>query len=224
MIPKKIHYCWYGPKPIPKLVEECISSWKNNLPNYEIKLWNETNSPMNIKFVKQAYNEKKYAFVSDYVRFWVLYNEGGIYLDTDMYVIKSFSNLLDNRCFFGWENKDENIISCGIIGATKHDSFIREIKLYYEKLDFSINNIPNIVVPRIVNQLYKEFHKKNEISIYAFDSFYPLPYEYKEDAKNFLKYTTNNTYAIHLWNISWGKNSAKIRDFILYYVKKMIRL
>ena len=72
MIPKKIHYCWFGPKPFPKLVKECLATWKEHFPDYEFYLWNETNSPMDVAFVKEAYSAKKYAFVSDYVRFWAL--------------------------------------------------------------------------------------------------------------------------------------------------------
>jgi mannosyltransferase OCH1-like enzyme len=223
LIPKKIHYCWFGPKPLPDLVKNCINSWKKNLPDYEIILWNESNSPMNVTFVQQAYNDKKYAFVSDYVRFWVLYNEGGIYLDTDMYVLKSLNDTLNTNCFLGWENKEETIINSAIIGAIKHHEFIHIIKKHYEHLEFDNENIPSLVVPRIISKLYTDYNKKTEISIYSYDTFYPLPYENKEDAKNFLRYRTKNTIAIHLWNISWGKKSAKIRDLILYYTKKLIK-
>lgn len=98
MIPKIIHYCWFGRGPMPKVVTWCIESWKRKCPDYEIKLWNEDNFDVNsVPFVQQAYAMKKWAFVADYVRIYALYHEGGIYLDSDEYVIKNFDNLLNNR-------------------------------------------------------------------------------------------------------------------------------
>jgi mannosyltransferase OCH1-like enzyme len=220
VIPKKIHYCWFGPKPIPELVHKCISSWKDKLNGYEIVLWNEDNSPMDIQFAREAYSNKKYAFVSDYVRFWVLQREGGIYLDTDMFVLKDFDNLLSNEVFFGWETDQKSSISCGIIGAVPGNKFITDIVKYYENLSFSVDIIPNLVVPRIISKCYQEYKLKEEITIYPFDCFYPFPYEEKEGVKNFMNYRTENTYAIHLWNVSWGTFRDKLRDRILYFLRK----
>ena len=98
MIPKIIHYCWFGRGPMPKVVTWCIESWKRKCPDYEIKLWNEDNFDVNsVPFVKQAYKLKKYAFVADYVRMYALYHEGGICMDSDEYMLRNFDDLLDNR-------------------------------------------------------------------------------------------------------------------------------
>ena len=94
-IPKVIHYCWFGGNPLPEMALKCIESWKKFLPDYEIKEWNEKNFDLNIcEYVKEAYQAKKWAFVSDYARFWILYHEGGVYFDTDVEVIKQ-------RCVYG---------------------------------------------------------------------------------------------------------------------------
>ena len=99
MIQKIIHYCWFGGSEPPKLMKKCLKSWQNKMPDYEIRLWSEEtfNIPTSIPYVKEAYNEKKYAFVSDYVRLYALYNYGGVYLDTDVEVIKDFSELLNTE-------------------------------------------------------------------------------------------------------------------------------
>ena len=100
-IPKVIHYCWFGGNPLPELAIKCIASWKNHLPDYEIKEWNESNFDVyRIVYTTEAYRLKKYAFVSDYARFWILYNYGGIYFDTDVEVIQSMDNFFVN-CFLG---------------------------------------------------------------------------------------------------------------------------
>ena len=97
MIPKVIHYCWFGRNPKPVSVQKCIESWKKYLPDYEIREWNNTNfEAMSVKFTAEAMAKKKYAFVSDYVRLHALYKYGGVYLDTDVKVLKSFNNLLNN--------------------------------------------------------------------------------------------------------------------------------
>lgn len=98
MIPKIIHYCWFGGNPLPELAQKCIASWKKFLPDYEIKEWNESNYDVRkIPYIEQAYNAKKYAFVSDYARFDILYQYGGIYFDTDVEVIKPFDEILKRR-------------------------------------------------------------------------------------------------------------------------------
>lgn len=223
MIPKKIHYCWFGPKPYPKLVKNCIKSWQERLPDYELCFWNETNSPIEKSFVRQAYSAGKYAFMSDYVRFWVLYNHGGIYLDTDMFVIKPFDDLLDNKVFVGWETNDKEKVNCAIIASIPKHSFIRDVLAYYEELSFSKDLIPSLVVPSILTTLYHKYPNKQEIAIFPYSYFYPLPYEQKENSSNFLNYVTPETYSVHLWNISWGSWRAKFKERLLYYYNSLCR-
>ena len=95
MIPKVIHYCWFGGKPLPELAEKCLASWRKYLPGYEIRRWDESNFDINIlPYTREAYGAKKYAFVSDYARFWILYNQGGIYFDTDVEVIAPLDSII----------------------------------------------------------------------------------------------------------------------------------
>ena len=104
MIPKIIHYCWFGRGEMPQLAKDCIASWQKYMPDWEYRLWTEDNFDVNqIPYTKEAYDAKKYAFVSDYVRLWVLCNEGGLYLDTDVEVFKPFDDLLCHRTFAGFE-------------------------------------------------------------------------------------------------------------------------
>ena len=104
MIPKIIHYCWFGRNPLPQSAIKCINSWKKFFPDYEIKEWNEDNFDVNIiPYTAEAYEAKKYAFVSDYARFWILYHHGGIYFDTDVEVIKPFDDILERGPFMGRE-------------------------------------------------------------------------------------------------------------------------
>ncbi len=211
MIPKNIHYCWFGPKPQPKLVKKCITTWKKCLPDYELCLWNEQNSPMDHPFVQQAYRAKKYAFVADYVRFWVLYHYGGIYLDTDMYVIKSFDELLGYDCFFGYEDDKQNFVSCGVIGCVPQNNIINQIVEKYDNLSFNSNNLSEFIVPRLITPLVKE------AAIMPYDYFYPFPFKERK-SKNYMNYVTQDTYAIHLWDISWYPWYKKIvRDIVIWW-------
>ena len=104
MIPKIIHYCWFGNAPLPELAIKCISSWKRFCPDYEIKEWNEDNFDIACcPYVAEAYLKKKWAFVSDYARFWILYNYGGLYFDTDVELIKSIDDIVERGAFMGVE-------------------------------------------------------------------------------------------------------------------------
>ena len=112
MIPKVIHYCWFGRNPLPPFAVKCIESWKKFLPGYEIKEWNEDNFDVNIiPYTQEAYEARKYAFVSDYARFYILYHHGGIYFDTDVEVIKSIDDIIERGAFMGCENEAKPV--CG---------------------------------------------------------------------------------------------------------------
>ncbi len=129
-IPKIIHYVWVGGKPLTPLAKRCIASWQQHLPDYELKLWTEENSPMEHHYVQAMYAQKKWAFVSDYIRFWVLEREGGIYLDCDTEVLKSFDDLLHHEAFFG-KTKD-GMTAAGVIGAVPHHPAIQAMLRVYD--------------------------------------------------------------------------------------------
>lgn len=211
MIPKVIHYCWFGKKRKPKLVRDCINSWKKHLPEYQIIEWNEDNSDLSMPFVVNAYNQKKWAFVSDYVRIKVLFDNGGIYLDTDMVLVKNLDSFLHHPLFFGAEDTD--FISCGIIGATKNNGFIKNVLEHYEHLNFNNHSIFNITIPKIITEIFKDnfpgtldfnqIVQLNQICIYPSEYFYPLHFSEKDKINQYQKYLKANTFAVHLWSSSW---------------------
>ena len=131
---KKIHYCWFGGKKLPKSVEDCIKTWKKFLPDYEIKQWNESNFDVNsFPFVKEAYESKKWAFVSDYVRIYALYNEGGLYLDTDVKILKDPTDVLNKEVVLGYE--DSGYVGTAMIYAQNpQNKYIKAILDYYGKI------------------------------------------------------------------------------------------
>ena len=210
MIPKIIHYCWFGPKLFSRTVRKCIATWHKYLSDYEFRLWNEEScatyaainglpNPMEHPFVKGAYAAKKYAFVADYVRFWALYHCGGVYLDTDMYVVRSFDDLLGAKFFAAWENSKNDIVSCGVIGCARAETCLREILTKYDTLEFDTDCLDKFIVPRIITPILLQ---QTNVKIYEYDYFYPFPYVKRQEL-NFIRYKTSSTYAIHLWDLSW---------------------
>ena len=150
-IPKIIHYCWFGGKDKPEVIKKYINSWKEKLRDYEIKEWNESNFDISSNiFVKQAYESGKYAFVSDYVRVYALYNYGGIYMDTDVEVKQPFSDeILGNDSFWGFEEK--NYIATSTIGTKKGNKLIKRFLDSYDgkefiKEDGEIDTLTNVAI------------------------------------------------------------------------------
>ena len=233
-ISKTIHYCWFGKNPEPALMKQCIESWKKYLPDYKLMLWNEENFDIESNlFVKQAYESKKWAFVSDYVRFYALYYYGGIYMDTDVEVLKSLNPFLKHSAFTGFEN--ETLIPTGIIGSQKGHVWAGEILHFYENISFIDDNGNLRVQPNtaVITKLTKEkynfidknsFQKlENGIVIYPKDYFCPKNYY---DGKIEL---TENTYTIHHFSGSWhtgfDKFKMKIHKiFIVVFGSKMHKL
>lgn len=217
-IPKKIHYCWFGKKEKPEIVKKCIESWKNILKGYEIKEWNEENFDINFnEFTREAYENKKYAFVSDYVRVYALYNEGGIYLDTDVEVFKDFDKFLNNSSFWGFEEK--NYIATSTIGAEKGNRVIKEFLDFYEDKRFDM--VTNVVT---VTEILKShgirmdgsYQESKDITVYPQE--YLSPYDYI----NCIEKKTGNTVAMHHFYKSWLPFSEKIKKFIKIRLVKII--
>lgn len=141
MIPKTIHYVWVGHNPKSKIIQECIATWKKNLPDFKFVEWNEDTFDMHEnKYIEQAYQAKKWAFVSDYIRAKAIYEQGGIYLDTDVRVVSDLTPLLNDRAFIGFENND--YLSAAIFGAEKDHPFMQDILDYYKdrNFEYDVNN------------------------------------------------------------------------------------
>lgn len=151
MIPKIIHYCWFGKGEMPELVERCIASWHAHMPDWEYRLWTEDNFEINEapQYVREAYVAKKYAFVSDYVRLWALEREGGLYMDVDFEMYKPFDDLMEQYdAFAGYEGSKRNPVMMGIIAAKAHHPFVQGMMQTYEDRRFvlpdgSLDMTPN---------------------------------------------------------------------------------
>lgn len=155
MIPKKIHYVWVGHQKKPKAIQKCMATWSRHLKDYEIIEWNEHNFDIDAHpFTKAAYQAKKWAFVSDYIRAYVIYHEGGIYLDTDVLVLDNFDDLLSFQAFVGYERPDYPFTA--VFGAQKHHPLLKKILDDYQNkpLAFDIENVNTKSVSDILIQDY----------------------------------------------------------------------
>lgn len=198
-IPKIIHYCWFGNNEKPELVKKCIKSWdilKNN--GYKIIEWNEKNFDINeCEYVKKAYENKKWAFVTDYVRLKVLLDYGGIYLDTDMEVNKTFDKLLEEKIFLSFMLN--SILSTSIIGSEANQKDIKNLLDIYKNLDFEINPNNNLLTKYILDN-YKYFKLNNKLQKLGEITVYPKEY------LNNPTYDDTN-YAVHRYLGSWIENN-----------------
>lgn len=206
IIPKKIHYVWFGNNPFNDLEKHCLDSWKKHLPEYEIIEWNEKNFDVQkYPFTQKAFIEKKWAFLSDFVRLKVLYEHGGIYLDTDMEVLKSLDNFLEHGLFLGMESSDK--VNASIVGSKAQHWLLKEVLKEYE------NQTEYIAIPIIVTRVLERYlsiknsrQTHDDIVIYPTPFFYPLSFGEKFNKKMI----TNETYTIHWWNYSWGSWKSKL--------------
>lgn len=205
MIPKVIHYCWFGRGKKSDVIESCLASWKAHLPDYEIIEWNEDNTDLRAPYAQAAYADRKWAFVADYVRFKVLWEQGGIYLDTDMLLLQSLAPFLKHTLFFGCERP--TVVSMGIVGCEKGNSFIETCKKQYETIAYQEQQ-PFIITRFVTHQLKaKGFERcttvlrlQDAITLYPMCYFYPFPFPPYGDYKAYLR---PESVGVHLWEGSW---------------------
>lgn len=215
-IPQIIHYCWFGQHPMPSLNQMCVDTW-NKLDGYVFKRWDESNIPTN-PFISDQLKKKNWAFVSDYIRLYALYTEGGIYLDTDFEIIRSFDTLLSTNLFLCEESRGR--ITNGAMGAVKGHPFLIDCMEYIEErfrqnLDYHIS-------PVVTTNVYNSYNY-SDIVVLPSDYFYPYnPYDQKQSIKQFL-YTvvTPNTIAIHHWAKSWELHTESKSSGICILLKKI---
>lgn len=207
MIPKIIHYCWFGKGPKPELAIKCIDSWRKYLPEYELKEWNESNFDINMfPYTKEAYENRKFAFVTDVVRLYALYTEGGIYMDTDVEVIKPLDCFLHHEAFSGFENKKD--VPTGIMASVKKGKWVKDNLDYYIGKHFvnpdgtlnlttNVKTITDLMIPYGLkrNNTYQEF--KDYITFYPNDYFCPI------NVVTSKLELTKNTVTIHHFTGSW---------------------
>ena len=236
MIPKKIHYCWFGGKKLPKDVKKCIKSWKKYCPNYEIIEWNEKNFDVrSSKFMSDAYDAKAWAFVSDYARLKVIYENGGVYLDTDVELLKPLDELLKDDCYFATQQYGEPIATGLGFGAIKGHFVLKEMLDLYDSLTFRIEEKNKLMCP-ILNTKILNMHgysysneiiilKDANIKIYPTKYFDPLT---PGNTKNLL---CDDTISIHHYSASWTSNKNVLKRKIIRiigqrkvnFIKKIIK-
>ena len=230
MIPKIIHYCLFGRGEMPELVLGCIDSWKKFLPNYEMRLWTEDNFDVSTapRYVQEAYAAKKYAFVSDYVRLWALEQEGGIYLDTDVEVLKSFDELLADTAFIGLEESLALLPGTCVMGCEAHCQWVKDMLSTYDNAKFlredgSLDMTTNVL--RLGARMVEEglLHERKiqyipqwGLRVYTHDYFSPI-------TSTRVMRKTKNTYCIHRFAGTWvdGKKTG-IRDW--WIVRELINI
>ena len=231
MIPKKIHFCWFGGAPLPPNVESCISSWRKNAPDFEIIRWDEKNFPVaKFEFSEQAYEHKKWAFVSDLARLWVLNKEGGIYFDTDVELLKPLDPYLMHDAFMGFEfgAKDPNMgaLSTAIIGAEANNQTIRKFLDFYRNRKFitqgQMNLTPNTLhLTKVLFDVESVNHQEkvflDGMTIYPPSFFSPKNYFSGETHR------TKDTVSIHHYDGDWlsvyHKVLIRLKRFFLQIVK-----
>lgn len=210
MIPKVIHYCWFGGRPLPESALRCIASWRRFFPDYEIREWNEGNFDVNsIPYTAQAYAAGKYAFVSDYARFKILYENGGLYFDTDVEVIKSFDDILARGAFMGCElAAPEGGANPGLgLGVAPGLGLYKELLDRYEALEFvrEDGNLNLTTIVTYTTDLLVEHGLKpsNEIQSVAGINIYPKEYFCPLDNNTGKLDITQSTHSIHWYSKTW---------------------
>lgn len=217
MIPKIIHYCWFGRGEKPKLAQKCIASWKKYCPDFKIIEWNEDNFEIEkYPYAKYCYDNKKWAFLSDFARLVVVHKYGGVYFDTDVELIKPLEKLLEYEAFYGFENNEKVNTGQGFGAVSEHETVKAILQRYNElKMDYE-GNYPLVVCPTLNTEalipmglkLNGKFQKVNGAAILPID--YLNPYDDPTGRLN----KTENTVSIHWYSKSWMDKKKIIRSMI----------
>ena len=212
MIPKIIHYCWFGGKTLPSDVRKCIETWEKYCPDYEIKRWDESNFDVNSHpFMRAAYEAKAWAFVSDYARLKVVYNNGGIYLDTYVELLKNLDFLLENQCYIGIQ-QPETLCTTGLgFGAEKQNSVVSEMMKCYDSISFSNQEKNTFACPWLNDKVIRSFGAVNDSEITYLESVTVYPSRFFDpistgNTKNLL---CDETVSIHHYAATWAGNRQK---------------
>lgn len=218
MIPKKIHYVWVGGKEKPKDIQKCMKTWKKHLKGYEFIEWNEKNFDIEAHhFTKHAYEAKKWAFVSDYIRAYVIYNQGGIYLDTDNCVLRNLDDLLENRAFVGFENDEYPFTAC--FGAEAKHPLVKDMLDYYDDIDFSFdkdNQMANVNTKSVSEILVKKYKCKRGNKEQLLKEGIKV---YKDDV---LCNPSKNSYVIHVFTGTWMEGKKAFKRLLAKFLKVRI--
>ena len=232
MIPKIIHYCWFGRGPLPELAQKCIASWKKYLPDYEIKEWNEDKFDVNIiPYTAEAYAQKKYAFVSDYARFWILYKYGGIYFDTDVEVIRSIDDIIAKGNFMGFETDpdgcDAGSVAPGLglgvnpglgLGVNPGLGLVKEMMDYYDGLHFKFvpGGIGQLTIVHIATEVLLKSGLTRQQGIQQVGDVWIYPAEYfcPINLKTGRIHVKANTRTIHHYAGTWQEKHFSLKEWL----------
>lgn len=226
MIPKKIHYCWYGKNEYSDVILKCMKSWELHLKGYEFIIWNETNTPFEqFDFLDELYKRKKWSFISDYMRLYSLYHHGGIYLDTDIEIIKPFEDLLNETSFIGFQTSYEKSrfpVGAGVIGSVKNNPMIEDLLKLTEikqKLTFHPVGGPFIISPYLKSKglTGNNNERIGNMRILPPSSFYPF---YMDEVFS-IECIKEETYCIHWWEDSWSIKKRNVSYRIMSFISKL---
>lgn len=211
-IPKILHYFWFGKKALPELEQRCVNSWKEKCPDYEIRRWDESNYDISKnRYMYQAYEAKKWGFVPDYARLDVVYRYGGIYLDTDVEILRNFDLLLNLSAFAGFESR--KLVAMGLgFGARKGHPFLKELMEDYEEREFlkNENSYDLTASPFIQTETFKKYGLNLNNKIQKIMDVTVLPAECLNPVYHMIPHITENTFTIHHFSGSW--TSEKNRE------------
>lgn len=234
MIPKVIHYCWFGNNPLPFEVKKCINSWKKICPDYEIRRWDETNFDVyQNDFIKSAYGSKAWAFVSDYARLKIVYDEGGIYLDTDVELKKSLDELRKNEGFFAIQ-QEGHYCNTGLgFGAKKENEIVKTMLDLYDDLIYSEENKFSIACPYLNTKALEKYGYSYSDDVRVIHNNLVLPPRFMDPiapGKNKENLLCNDTVSIHHYSASWMDDKTVRRRKIIriigekriYKIKKIL--
>lgn len=230
MIPRVIHFCWFGRGEMPQLAVDCIASWHKYMPDWEYKLWNEDNFDVNmIPYTEEAYKAKKFAFVSDYARLWALEKEGGLYLDTDVEVFKPFDDLLELKAFAGFEGSKHLPVGTCVMASEAHGEWVSEMFEAYQGRHF-INSDGSFDLTTNVQFISDKMRERGLVQNgieQEYKDLHVFPVDYFSPRHTTGEYCcTENTYCDHLGLGSWtgAVEGWKAKIGRMVGPKNMIRL
>ena len=210
MIPRKIHYCWFGRGEMPELARKCLASWHEFMPDWEYQLWNEDNFDVDsTPYTKEAYEARKYAFVSDYVRLWALCNEGGVYLDTDVEAFKPLDDLLGYGAFAGFEGSKHVPMGTCVMASQSQGAWVKEQLGHYQGRHFlqkdgsfdMTTNVQFITAKMREKGFVQNGKEQDYLDLHVFPTEYFCP---RQTTGEYLR--TDNTYCDHLGLGSWAES------------------
>ena len=228
MIPKIIHYCWFGRGEKPELAKKCIASWKKSCPDFEIREWNEDNCDyLAMPFMAEAYAAKKYAFVSDVMRLIVLEQYGGVYFDTDVEVLRDITPLLNDEGFIGFEN-DRYVNSGQVMAMVAHQPVVQVMIEEYKKLHFvkPDGSIAPVGCPHLNTDVLERFglERNGQEQVVAGIHVYPADWLNPLDSTTGKLNKTPNTYSIHWYSMSWLPKRVRLKAKLGRILRRVLRM